>query len=78
MSNTTQHLFTQSIDTLAFSPAFQHTSRQMGFTTLQEIVDTKEKTLPGNRAFNHIWFSELVQFMAGQNILDLLEAEGRF
>lgn len=68
----------QPIASLQVSQYFKIASREMGFLTLQDIVDTKEKTIMNKTEFTHEWLVELIRLMREYGFVNLLEASERF
>jgi hypothetical protein len=68
----------QPINDLSFSETFLLRCKLMGFRTLQEIIDEKEKELMAHEDFNYIWFNELLDYLNQYDLLYLLESKHRF
>ena len=68
----------QPITNLPFSESFFLRCKLMGFDTLQEIIDMKEKQLMAHEEFNYIWFNELLDYLNQYDLLYLMEDKQRF
>lgn len=74
MQAATNHLcLVQAITNLPFSESFLLRCKLMGFDTIQEIIETKEKELIAHEDFNYIWFNELLDYLNRYDLLYLME-----
>jgi hypothetical protein len=63
----------QPIDKLRLSNSFKESSKKMGYTTLEMILNTKSADIFLKEDFNHIWFAELTDFLTENRLLHLLQ-----
>ncbi len=68
----------QPIKELPFSETFILRCKLMEFSTLAEIIATKEKEVMAHKEFNYIWFNELLDYLNKYDLLYLMEGKQRF
>ena len=61
----------QPLEVLPLSGEFIEQSRQMGFSTLKEIIDTGGAKVVKKKRFTYRWFGELLNFLESEQLLHL-------
>ncbi len=55
------------------SPDFIRKSKQLGFDNIRQMTDRGWVELTRMKGFDYCWFNELVRFMNGHGLLNMLE-----